>query len=53
MSSWSFFDMLLDKAGLICTPGVGFGSCGEGYVRISAFGTREDNLEAIERLRAL
>ena len=53
ISSWKFFELLLDKAGLICTPGVGFGSCGDGYVRISAFGTREDNLEATERLRSL
>ncbi|HBZ58721.1 MAG TPA: LL-diaminopimelate aminotransferase [Sutterella sp.] len=53
MSSWAFFELLLEKCALICTPGVGFGSCGEGFVRISAFGTREDNLEAISRLKQL
>lgn len=53
LDSWGFFELLLNKAALICTPGVGFGSCGEGYVRISSFGTRENNLEAIERLKAL
>ena len=53
MSSWAFFELLLEKCALICTPGVGFGSCGEGFVRISAFGTRENNLEAISRLKQI
>ena len=41
MDSWKFFDLLLDKAGVVVTPGAGFGMCGEGYVRISAFNSRE------------
>jgi len=41
MDSWKFFDLLLDKAGVVVTPGSGFGTCGEGYVRISAFNSRE------------
>ena len=50
MSSWEFFDELLEKASLVCTPGVGFGSCGEGYVRFTAFGDRSDAITAMERL---
>lgn len=49
--SWSFFDMLLDKAGVICTPGAGFGTCGEGYIRISAFNSRENVATAMTRIR--
>ena len=41
MESWKFFDLLLDRAGVVVTPGAGFGTCGEGYVRISAFNSRE------------
>ncbi len=52
-SSWSFFDLLLSKAQLVCTPGAGFGASGEGYVRLTAFGTAEDTAEAISRLRSL
>lgn len=48
--SWGFFDKLL-QAGLICTPGAGFGASGEGYVRLTAFGSPEDTEEAIKRLR--
>ncbi len=40
--SWKFFDALLDRAGVVCTPGSGFGTCGEGYARFSAFNTREE-----------
>ena len=43
--SWAFFDKLLNEAGVVCTPGAGFGKCGEGYVRISAFNSF-DNVEA-------
>ena len=43
--SWEFFDRLLDKAGVVCTPGAGFGKCGEGYIRISAF----NNYENVEK----
>ncbi len=42
--SWEFFDFLLAKAGVICTPGAGFGRCGEGYIRLSAFNNK-DNVE--------
>lgn len=48
--SWSFFDMLLNKAGVVCTPGAGFGSCGEGYIRISAFNSYENVKEAMARI---
>lgn len=51
--SWGFFDRLLQRAALICTPGAGFGAAGEGYVRLTAFGAPEDTQEAIERLRRL
>lgn len=50
-SSWKFFEELLYTAGLVCTPGVGFGPSGEGYVRLTAFGRREDCIEAMERLK--
>lgn len=52
-TSWQFFDMLLEKAGLVCTPGVGFGACGEGFIRLTSFGTPEDTDEAIRRLSTL
>jgi LL-diaminopimelate aminotransferase len=48
--SWEFFDLLLNKAGVVCTPGAGFGRCGEGYIRISAFNTVENVKKAMERL---
>jgi LL-diaminopimelate aminotransferase len=48
--SWAFFDMLLEKAGVVCTPGAGFGTCGEGYVRISAFNSRENVTAAMSRI---
>lgn len=50
MNSWEFFDMLLNKAGVVCTPGAGFGKCGDGYIRISAFNSHEKVQEAMERL---
>ncbi|MGB3211955.1 MAG: LL-diaminopimelate aminotransferase [Desulforhopalus sp.] len=50
MDSWQFFDMLLNKAGVVCTPGAGFGKCGNGYIRISAFNSLEKVNEAMERL---
>ncbi len=49
--SWAFFDMLLEKAGVVCTPGAGFGRCGEGYIRISAFNNYEAVEKAMERLK--
>lgn len=51
MDSWEFFDMLLHKAGVVCTPGAGFGKCGKGYIRISAFNSRENVEKAMQRLR--
>lgn len=51
MSSWEFFDYLLENANVVGTPGAGFGSSGEGYFRITAFNTHEKTKEAIERLR--
>ena len=49
--SWEFFDKLLKDANVVTTPGAGFGKAGEGYIRISAFNSRENVLEAIERLK--
>ena len=48
--SWQFFDLLLEKAGVVCTPGAGFGQCGEGHVRISAFNSRENVEAALQRI---
>ncbi|WP_419656946.1 DapL: LL-diaminopimelate aminotransferase (LL-DAP-aminotransferase) [Desulfosarcina variabilis str. Montpellier] len=48
--SWGFFDMLLEKAGVVCTPGAGFGNCGEGYIRISAFNSHENVTTALARI---
>jgi LL-diaminopimelate aminotransferase len=50
--SWAFFDLLLEKAQVVCTPGAGFGKCGEGHVRISAFNSRENVEKALERIAA-
>lgn len=50
-SSWDFFDLLLNEANIVCTPGAGFGRCGEGHIRLSAFNSRENVLEAVERLK--
>ena len=51
LGSWEFFDLLLTKANVVGTPGAGFGSCGEGYFRLSAFAMREQVTEAIERVK--
>ncbi|MBI2813228.1 MAG: LL-diaminopimelate aminotransferase [Opitutae bacterium] len=51
-ASWEFFDLLLTKAQVVCTPGAGFGKCGEGHVRISAFNSRENVETALARLAA-
>ncbi|MDE6314659.1 MAG: LL-diaminopimelate aminotransferase [Lachnospiraceae bacterium] len=53
MTSWDFFDYLLEKANVVGTPGSGFGPSGEGYFRLTAFGTYENTLAAIERIKAL
>lgn len=50
MGSWEFFDLLLGKANVVGTPGAGFGSCGEGYFRLSAFGVRAQVIEAVGRV---
>jgi LL-diaminopimelate aminotransferase len=51
ISSWKFFEQLLYEANIVGTPGVGFGPSGEGYLRLTAFGAREDCVEAMRRLR--
>ena len=53
MSSWDFFDKLLQEANIVGTPGSGFGPSGEGYFRLTAFGTYENTLKAIDRIKAL
>lgn len=53
MSSWEFFDLLLSAANVVATPGSGFGACGEGYVRLSAFGARAEVEEALARIKSL
>ena len=53
MSSWEFFDHLLATANVVGTPGVGFGSCGEGYFRLTAFGSHENTREAVDRIRRM
>lgn len=50
MGSWDFFDYLLEDANVVGTPGAGFGPSGEGYFRLTAFGTYENTLEAVERI---
>ena len=53
LSSWDFFDLLLNKAGIVGTPGSGFGPHGEGFFRLTAFGTYENSQKAIERIKSL
>ncbi|MBS4913074.1 MAG: LL-diaminopimelate aminotransferase [Veillonella sp.] len=53
MTSWEFFDLLLKKVNIVSTPGSGFGPCGEGYLRLTSFGSRENTLRAIERIKSL
>jgi LL-diaminopimelate aminotransferase len=53
MDSWSFFDKLLSEANIVGTPGVGFGQSGQGYFRLTAFGSRENTEKAVERIRKL
>jgi len=49
--SWTFFDALLSKTGVVCTPGIGFGNCGETFIRISAFNDYHAVIEAIDRIK--
>ena len=53
MTSWEFFDYLLNKANVVGTPGSGFGPSGEGYFRLTAFGSHENTLAAIDRINKL
>jgi len=53
ISSWDFFDLLLNETQIVGTPGSGFGSCGEGYFRLSAFNSRENILAALDRIEKL
>lgn len=52
-TSWQFFDALLGEAGVVGTPGSGFGPCGEGYFRLTGFGSRENTVRAVERIQKL
>ena len=53
MKSWKFFDKLLEEANVVGTPGSGFGPSGEGYFRLTAFGTQENSIEAIKRIKEI
>ena len=53
MTSWEFFDYLLEKCGVAGTPGSGFGECGEGYFRLTAFNTYENTIEAMSRMEKI
>lgn len=52
-TSWSFFDKLLNNAALVTTPGVGFGPSGEGFIRLTAFGSHDDAKEAMQRIKSV
>lgn len=51
MKSWEFFDKVLEEAGVVTTPGSGFGPSGEGYVRLTAFSTKENTIKAMEKIK--
>lgn len=53
MRSWEFFDKLLEETGVVTTPGSGFGPSGEGYVRLTAFSTKENTIKAMEKIKSL
>ena len=53
MKSWEFFDMLLNETSVVGTPGSGFGMNGEGYFRLTSFGSRDNTIEAVERIRGI
>ncbi len=53
LKSWEFFDKILDEAGVVTTPGSGFGPSGEGYVRLTAFSTKENTIKAMEKIKAI
>ena len=52
MTSWEFFDYLLENVNVVGTPGSGFGPHGEHYFRLTAFGSRENTIEAVDRIKA-
>ncbi|MBN1653666.1 MAG: LL-diaminopimelate aminotransferase [Deltaproteobacteria bacterium] len=52
MDSWKLFDLLLSEAGVVCTPGAGFGACGEGYIRLSAFNSYQNVEKAMVRIKS-
>ncbi len=53
MTSWEFFDDLLEKCQVVGTPGSGFGKCGEGYLRLTGFGNYEKTIEAVDRIKTV
>ncbi len=53
MGSWEFFDLLLSEIQVVGTPGAGFGKNGDGWFRLTAFGTHENTVEAMKRIKAL
>ncbi len=53
MTSWDFFDLMLEKANVVGTPGSGFGPSGEGYFRLTSFGTHDNTREAVERISGI
>ena len=53
LTSWQMFDRMLEVANVVITPGSGFGSCGEGFFRISAFNSRENVEEVVKRMKAM
>lgn len=53
MGSWEFFDFLLENANVVGTPGEGFGECGKGYLRFTAFASHEDTVEAMNRIKTV
>lgn len=53
LGSWEYFDALLERANVVGTPGAGFGSCGEGYFRLTAFGDYDNTVKAVDRITSL
>ena len=53
MGSWEFFDYLLENAGVVGTPGEGFGECGKNYFRMTSFNSHEKTLEAVQRIKSI
>ena len=51
MTSWQFFDFLLERAHVVVTPGSGFGPAGEGFIRLSSYGHREDITRAVDAIK--